>query len=70
MLTVFFPVKPNASLQLLPEAGAERSTAEAGGSQLQGVVRQGPVPCAPDPSVPRTPIVSPHRPGGAGMGTP
>src|SRR5215831_12581355 len=32
---------PNASLQLLPEAGAERSKAEAGGSQLQGVVRQG-----------------------------
>ena len=29
----------NASLQLLPEARAERSEAEAGGSQLQGVVR-------------------------------
>jgi len=31
----------NASLQLLPEAGAERSKAKAGGSQLQGVVRSG-----------------------------
>jgi hypothetical protein len=29
----------NASLQLLPEAEAERSKAEAVGSQLQGVVR-------------------------------
>jgi hypothetical protein len=28
----------NASLQLLPEAGAERSKAEALGSQLQGIV--------------------------------
>jgi len=31
---------PNASLQLLPEAGAERSKAEAGGSQLQGMVER------------------------------
>src|SRR5262245_46038363 len=30
-----------ASLQLLPEAGVERSKAEAVGSQLQGVVRPG-----------------------------
>jgi hypothetical protein len=35
-------VASNASLQLLPEAGAERSKAEAGGSQLQGVVRKAP----------------------------
>jgi hypothetical protein len=39
MPTVLSPRKPNASLQLLPEAGAERSKAEAGGSQLQGIVR-------------------------------
>jgi hypothetical protein len=29
---------------------------------------QGPVSCEPDPGVPRTPIGSPHLPGGAGMG--
>src|SRR6266568_9207071 len=33
--------QPNASLQLLPEAEAERSKAEAVGSQLQGVVGRG-----------------------------
>jgi hypothetical protein len=32
-----FVKKPNASLQLLPEAGAKRSKAEAVGSQLQGI---------------------------------
>jgi hypothetical protein len=33
------PLAPNARLQLLPEAAAQRSKAEAVGSQLQGIVQ-------------------------------
>src|SRR5439155_19794074 len=61
------PERSNATLQAPPRAAArhERRLLAVACKRLFG---QAPASCAPAPDVPRTPIGSPHLPGGAAMG--